>query len=133
SRLAVLADGAGMSTAQMQSSAAEFNLAEATFVLPPDRLENTAKVRIFTPRAELPFAGHPNIGTAFVLGRRGGCHGRPIQGDTLQFEEIAGLVRIELWRDGSSVIGARLAAPQPFALIEDVEPEVIADVCTILA
>jgi len=107
--LAVVADGTGLSTSQMQAIAAEFNLAETTFVLPPDRPENTAKVRIFTPRAELPFAGHPNIGTAFVLGRRGGCHGQPIQGDTLQFEEIAGLVRIELWRDGSSVIGARLA------------------------
>ena len=131
--LAVVADGTGLSTSQMQAIAAEFNLAETTFVLPPDRPENTAKVRIFTPRAELPFAGHPNIGTAFVLGRRGGCHGQPIQGDTLQFEEIAGLVRIELWRDGSSVIGARLAAPQPFAVIEDVEPEVIAEVCTISA
>jgi trans-2,3-dihydro-3-hydroxyanthranilate isomerase len=131
--LAVVADGTGLSTSQMQAIAAEFNLAETTFVLTPDRPENTAKVRIFTPRAELPFAGHPNIGTAFVLGRLGGCHGRPIQGDTLQFEEIAGLVRIELWRDGSSVIGARLAAPQPFAVIEDVEPEVIAEVCTISA
>jgi trans-2,3-dihydro-3-hydroxyanthranilate isomerase len=79
-------------------------------------------VRIFTPRAELPFAGHPNIGTAFVLGRRGECHGRPIQHDTLQFEEIAGLVQIELWRDASAVIGARLTAPQPLAVIEDVEP-----------
>ena len=51
----------------------------------------------------------------------------------MQFEEIAGLVRIELWRDGSSVIGARLAAPQPFAVIEDVEPEVIAEDCAISA
>jgi trans-2,3-dihydro-3-hydroxyanthranilate isomerase len=90
-------------------------------------------VRIFTPRAELPFAGHPNIGTAFVLGQRGECHGRPIQGNILQFEEIAGLVRIELLRDASSVIGARLAAPQPLAVIEDVEPEVIAEACTISA
>ena len=85
--LAVVADGTELSTPQMQAIAGEFNLAETTFVLPPERPENTAKVRIFTPRAELPFAGHPNIGTAFVLGRRGGCHGRLIQGDTLQFEE----------------------------------------------
>jgi trans-2,3-dihydro-3-hydroxyanthranilate isomerase len=90
-------------------------------------------VRIFTPRAELPFAGHPNIGTAFVLGRRGEGHGRPIQGNTLQFEEIAGLVRIELWRDASAVKGACLAAPRPLAVIEDVEPEVIAEACTISA
>src|SRR6266516_4071826 len=131
--LAVVADGTELSTPQMQAIAAEFNLAETTFVLPPERPENTAKVRIFTPRAELPFAGHPNVGTAFVLGRRGECHGRPIQGDTLQFEEIAGLVRIELWRDASAVIGARLAAPQPLAVMEDVEPEVIAEACTISA
>src|SRR6516225_2216123 len=64
--LAVVADGTELSTPQMQAIAAEFNLAETTFVLPPERPENTAKVRIFTPRAELPFAGHPNIGTAFV-------------------------------------------------------------------
>jgi len=132
--LAVVADGTELSTPQMQAIAAEFNLAETTFVLPPERSENTAKVRIFTPRAELPFAGHPNIGTAFVLGQRGECHGRRIQGNTLQFEEIAGLVRIELWRDAASaVIGARLAAPQPLAVIEDVEPEVIAEACTISA
>ncbi|MGB9390164.1 MAG: PhzF family phenazine biosynthesis protein [Xanthobacteraceae bacterium] len=131
--LAVVGDGTGLSTLQMQAIAAEFNLAETTFVLPPERPENTAKVRIFTPRAELPFAGHPNIGTAFVLGRRGECHGRPIQGDTLQFEEIAGLVRIELWREASAVIGARLTAPQPLAVIEDVEPEIIAEACTISA
>jgi len=131
--LAVVSNGTGLSTSQMQAIAAEFNLAETTFVLPPEKPENTAKVRIFTPRAELPFAGHPNVGTAFVLGQRGECHGRPIQGNTLQFEEIAGLVRIELWRDASAVIGARLAAPQPLAVIEDVEPEVIAEVCTISA
>src|SRR5262245_61508982 len=131
--LAVVVDGTGLSTPQMQAIAAEFNLAETTFVLPPERPENTAKVRIFTPRAELPFAGHPNIGTAFVLRQGGECHGRPIQGNTLQFEEIAGLVRIELWRNGSAVIGACLAAPQPLAVIEDVEPDVIAEACTISA
>jgi predicted PhzF superfamily epimerase YddE/YHI9 len=57
--LAVVADGTELSTRQMQAIAAEFNLAETTFVLPPERPENTAKVRIFTPRAEVPFAGHP--------------------------------------------------------------------------
>src|SRR5215467_8916915 len=67
--LAVVADGTALSTRQMQAIAAEFNLAETTFVLPPERPEHTAKVRIFTPRAEMPFAGHPNVGTAFVLGR----------------------------------------------------------------
>jgi len=131
--LAVVADGTELSTPQMQAIATEFNLAETTFVLPPDRPENTAKVRIFTPRPELPFAGHPNIGTALVLGQRGECHGRLIHGRTLQFEEIAGLVRIELRKNASAVTGARLAAPQPLAIIEDVDPEVIAEACTISA
>src|SRR5437868_6549614 len=65
--LAVVLDGRGLATQQMQSIAAEFNLAETTFVLPPKDPAHTAEVRIFTPRAELPFAGHPNIGTASVL------------------------------------------------------------------
>ena len=55
----------------MQSIAAEFNLAETTFVLPPKDPAHTAHVRIFTPKAEMPFAGHPNVGTAFVLARAG--------------------------------------------------------------
>jgi trans-2,3-dihydro-3-hydroxyanthranilate isomerase len=78
--LAVVADATELSTLQMQAIAAEFNLAETTFVLPPEKPENTARVRIFTPRAELPFAGHPNVGTAYVLARLGECHGRPIRG-----------------------------------------------------
>src|ERR1044071_4018534 len=67
--LAVLSDARGLTAGQMQSIAAEFNLAETTFVLPPQDPAHTAEVRIFTPRAELPFAGHPNVGTAFVLAR----------------------------------------------------------------
>ena len=65
--LAVISNAQGLATEQMQSIAAEFNLAETTFVLPPSDPAHTAQVRIFTPRAELPFAGHPNVGTAFVL------------------------------------------------------------------
>ena len=68
--LAVVPDARGLATAQMQAIAAEFNLAETTFVLPPQDPANTAQVRIFTPRAEMPFAGHPNVGTAFVLAAR---------------------------------------------------------------
>ena len=69
--LAVILDGRGVTTAQMQAIAAEFNLAETTFVLPPQDPSHTAQVRIFTPRAEMPFAGHPNVGTAFRPGARG--------------------------------------------------------------
>jgi trans-2,3-dihydro-3-hydroxyanthranilate isomerase len=129
--LAVVADATGLSAQQMQSIAAEFNLAETTFVLPPEKPEHTAKVRIFTPRAELPFAGHPNVGTAFVLARSGESLGRPVQGDTLVFEEIAGLVRIDLLREASTVIGARLTAPQPLTIGDEISSDVIADACGI--
>jgi trans-2,3-dihydro-3-hydroxyanthranilate isomerase len=67
--LAVVLNAEGLSTTQMQSVAVEFNLAETTFVLPPKDMAHTAQVRIFTPRAELPFAGHPNVGIAYALAR----------------------------------------------------------------
>src|SRR6202795_1321731 len=106
--LAVFPDATGLSAEQMQAIAAEFNLAETTFVLPPQAPEHTARVRIFTPRAEMPFAGHPNVGTAFVLARLGECHGRPIAGETMGFEEIAGLVPMALLQQGSTICGARV-------------------------
>jgi trans-2,3-dihydro-3-hydroxyanthranilate isomerase len=129
--LAVVVDAVGLSSQQMQSIAAEFNLAETTFVLPPKAATHTAQVRIFTPRAEMPFAGHPNVGTAFVLGREAECHGRPIEGDTMVFEEAAGLVRIELLKQATAVVGARLAAPQPLMIGDAVAPEIVADACGI--
>src|ERR1051326_1372320 len=109
--LAVVLNGEGLSAAQMQAIAAEFNLSETTFVLPSNDPAHTAEVRIFTPKAELPFAGHPNVGTAFALARRGSAFGRAI-GDPLLFEEKAGLVPLELLKDGISVVGARLTAPR---------------------
>src|SRR3981189_643929 len=90
--LAVVTNAQGLSTGQMQAIAAEFNLAETTFVLPPRDTAHTAEVRIFTPKGEMPFAGHPNVGTAFVLARAGESHGLAISGDRLVFEEKAGLV-----------------------------------------
>jgi len=128
--LAVILDGSGVTTAQMQSIAAEFNLAETTFVLPPQDPSHTAAVRIFTPRAELPFAGHPNIGTAYVLASEGNSHGRTV-GDPLVFEEKAGLVRLDLIRDGAAIAGARLAPPQPLTRGEDVAPDVVAAACSL--
>src|SRR3954452_16644628 len=98
--LAVLTDARGLSTEQMQSIAAEFNLAETTLVLPPKDPAHTAEVRIFTPRHEMPFAGHPNVGTAFALARQGSSYGRPVTGEKLIFEEKAGLVPISLLKDG---------------------------------
>jgi trans-2,3-dihydro-3-hydroxyanthranilate isomerase len=119
--LAVLPEAEGLSTEQMQAIAAEFNLAETTFVLPPKDSAHTAQVRIFTPKAELPFAGHPNVGTAFVLARMGRT-----SGDRLVFEEKAGLVPLDLTREGGVVVAARLAAPLPLALSDTVAPEIVA-------
>ena len=68
--LAVVLDAQDLNTAQMQAIATEFNYAETTFVLAPRVPEHSAHVRIFTPRTEVPFAGHPNVGTAFVLAMR---------------------------------------------------------------
>ena len=69
--LAVFPDARGLSDTDMQALAAEFNLSETTFVLPPDDLANTARVRIFNRRSEMPFAGHPNVGTGWVLAQQG--------------------------------------------------------------
>src|SRR2546423_13966797 len=65
--LAVVLAADGLSDAQMQAIARETNLSETTFVLPPEKREHAAKVRIFTPHVELPFAGHPTVGTGLVL------------------------------------------------------------------
>ncbi|HEX8684889.1 MAG TPA: PhzF family phenazine biosynthesis isomerase, partial [Pyrinomonadaceae bacterium] len=67
--LAVVANGRGVAAETMQAVAKEFNLSETTFVLPPDDPRNDWRVRIFTPSSELPMAGHPTVGTSFVLAR----------------------------------------------------------------
>jgi trans-2,3-dihydro-3-hydroxyanthranilate isomerase len=130
--LAVVFNGEGLSTAQMQSIAGEFNLSETTFVLPPKAAVHTAEVRIFTPRAELPFAGHPNIGTAFALANRGDVFGRPI-GDRVVFEEKAGLVPLEFLREGMTTVGARLTAPQLLSRGKGIPAEVVAAACSVAA
>jgi len=129
--LAVVTDARGLSGEQMQAIAAEFNLAETTFVLPPEEPAHTAKVRIFTPRAEMPFAGHPNVGTAFVLASAGECLGRKVAGGRLVFEEKAGLVPLDIMRDKGAVIASRLAAPQPLTLTDEVAVEIVADACSL--
>ncbi len=128
--LAVVPDAQGLTAALMQSIAAEFNLSETTFVLPPRDAAHTAEVRIFTPKAELPFAGHPNVGTAFVLARHGTVHGRPI-GDHLVFEEQAGLVPIDLLKDDGAVVGARLTAPRPLSRGSDIPVDIVAAACAL--
>jgi trans-2,3-dihydro-3-hydroxyanthranilate isomerase len=106
--LAVVLDAGGLSTAQMQAIASEFNYSETTFVLPPQDSAHDAQVRIFTVNREIPFAGHPNVGTAFVLATQAA---KPPA--RLLFEEQAGLVPVEILTGQSGVAGAELTAPQP--------------------
>ena len=96
-QLAVLPQAAGLSSERMQQVAREFNFSETTFVFPPEEAGHTNKVRIFTPGAELPFAGHPNIGTAFVLATTGRL-GAIDTALRVTFEEQAGLVPITIHR-----------------------------------
>jgi len=91
--LAVFPDAAGISGETMQRIAAELNLAETAFVLPPTRGECAARVRIFTPKREMPFAGHPTIGTSFVLFDEGAVPGA---GDALLLEEGVGPVAVRI-------------------------------------
>jgi len=117
-QLAVVLDAQGLSTAQMQAIAVEFNYAETTFVLPPRDAANDAQVRIFTVTSELPFAGHPNVGTAFVLASRAA---KPPA--RLKFEEGAGLVPLEILTQGGKVVGAELTAPQPLKRMTEASAE----------
>jgi trans-2,3-dihydro-3-hydroxyanthranilate isomerase len=121
-QLAVFPDARGLSDADMQSLAAEFNLSETTFVLPPEDAAHTARVRIFNRSYEMPFAGHPNVGTGCVLAR----HGLDRDG-VLLFEELSGLVEVRVERDAAgAVTGAVIAAPQPLTTLMELPPEAIA-------
>ena len=108
--LAVVLDAEGLSTEQMQAIATEFNYSETTFVLPPRDRANDAEVRIFTPVLEIAFAGHPNVGTAFVLASMA----KELK-PRLLFEEKAGLVPVEIVREQGRVVRTELTAPQPLA------------------
>jgi len=120
--LAVFPDARGLSDADMQALATEFNLSETTFVLPPQDPAHTARVRIFNTTAEMPFAGHPNVGTGYVLAGLG----RDL-GGVLLFEEIAGLVEVRIERDADGApAGAMIAAPQPLSLGAEMVAEDIA-------
>src|SRR5262245_40988613 len=86
--LCVFEDGRGLSDGEMQSLAKQFNLSETTFVLPAESSTASARVRIFTPTFEMPFAGHPTLGTAHVV--------RALQasGDRVVLEMKAGPVEV---------------------------------------
>jgi trans-2,3-dihydro-3-hydroxyanthranilate isomerase len=123
--LAVITDARGLTDAEMQCVATEFNYSESTFVLPPQDPANTAHVRIFTPTNEIPFAGHPNVGTAFTLGRLGTVFGKPA-GDVMRFEEGAGLVEVEVRRRDGEVDGASIRAPRELQIGAEISPATIA-------
>lgn len=106
--LAIVDEADGLETAQMQVLAREFNLSETIFVMRPDDPGHTARVRIFFPTAEIPFAGHPTIGCAIFLATRTAPEGDFKTEITL--EEPAGLVPVRVWRrDG--MVQAEFIAP----------------------
>ena len=113
--LAVLPQAAGLSSEHMQRIAREFNYSETTFVLPPEDPTHTRQVRIFTRGAEIPFAGHPNVGTAFVLAAIGAV---PTVGAEMEvvFEEGAGPVAVAVRCRNGRPIECELTAPQPLTL-----------------
>ena len=103
-QLAVFLDGGLVPEELMQATARELNLSETVFVLPPSGGAD-ALIRIFTPDRELPFAGHPVLGSAVVLGEQRGL-------ETIRLETGSGVVPVELRRDGEAVFG-RMAQPLP--------------------
>ena len=120
--VAVVLDAEGLTDAQMQALAVEFNYIETTFVLSPADPAHTARVRIFTPDRELAFAGHPNLGTAFLLARTMQASGDEVP-VRFVFEEAAGLVPVELLSEGGDVVGAELLAPQTLTRGGTLAPE----------
>jgi len=123
-QLAVLPEAEGLSDEQMQHIAREFNYSETTFVLPP-QAGHDRRVRIFTPPREVPFAGHPNVGTAFVLATMGAFG--PLDGPaSVTFEEPAGLVPIAVHKRGGGRIWCELTAPQGLTLGKTVSAQAVA-------
>ena len=112
-QLAVFTDARGLDTETMQALAHEINFSESTFVLTPENGGN-AKIRIFTPLTELPFAGHPTLGTAFVLGG-------PLQTNELRLETGRGIVLVRLEREDGRLVFGRME--QPIPSVQPYEPE----------
>lgn len=106
--LAVVFDAEGLEGEAMQRIAAEFNLSETTFVLPPANRRHKANVRIFTPMHELPFAGHPTVGTAIALAETAGPDGAGV----FVLEEKVGPVRCAVTRREGAAF-AEFDLPRP--------------------
>src|SRR5262249_32552300 len=129
--LAVLPQADGLSAQQMQQIAREFNFSESTFVFPP-KAGHTRHVRIFTPAREIPFAGHPNVGTAFVLASSGEL-GEIRSALTITFEEEAGLVSVAIREAQGKIVSCELAAPQPVSFGKTILPERVASAVSLHA
>ncbi|EAR07299.1 PhzF family phenazine biosynthesis protein [Reinekea blandensis] len=123
--LAVVLDADRLTTAQMQQIAREFNFSETTFVCAPQQ-GGDYQIRIFTPSSEVPFAGHPNIGTACVLAE----HLDVVSGYCFQFEERAGRVPVTVRRTGK-LWQAELVAPEPLQFGQVHDPALIAEVLSL--
>ena len=118
--LAVVLGADALATAEMQAVAREFGYSETTFVCAPGDPAHDAKVRIFTPTFEMPFAGHPNVGTGWVLAGETGK-------DRLVFEEIAGLVPIAVTRENGRMTAVSVSAPEPLSVGETGSVETVAE------
>lgn len=112
--LAVLPQAEGLSDAQMLQITREFNFSETSFVFPPEA-GHTRKVRIFTPTGEIPFAGHPNVGTAFALAGAGEF-GELGRSTTVTFEERAGDVAVTIESENGRPTRCELSAPAPLSI-----------------
>ena len=108
--LAVVLNADGLSAEQMQTITGEFNLSETTFVMKPEDAGNTAKVRIFYPKGEMPFAGHPTIGTAILLAEMKHKPGCSFETE-IRLELKAGLTPVKVTRIGEHSF-AKLVAPR---------------------
>ena len=105
-QLAVFTDARAIDEETMQALALEIGFSETTFVLPPEQ-GGTVRIRIFTPRSELPFAGHPCLGTAWVLASS-------LQRGVIELETLSGIVPVELEREGSGkIVFGRMSQPLP--------------------
>ena len=111
--LAVVLDADGLDTATMQRIAREFNLSETVFCAPPRDPVNTAALRIFTPLAELPFAGHPTVGTAILVALENAPDLIAREDVGLVLEEKIGLVSCSVRRRRGEAAHARFEAPRP--------------------
>ncbi|MBY8915706.1 PhzF family phenazine biosynthesis protein [Nitratireductor sp. L1-7-SE] len=124
--LAIVLDAEGLDDTAMQRIAGEFNLSETVFVLPAEHDNHTARLRIFTPRTELPFAGHPTVGTAIALAERAGTGGDGIRTSILMLEEAVGAVRCAV-TVGKNAAYAEFDLPRlPVSLPIPIEPEAVA-------